>query len=109
LVADGELGPDLCPVWPAAWDGAKIEAHGLVTPWGSVSFAVRWHGGRPALLWEIEPPPGLAPETTAPRVRASGLDPNWQGTGWSGEGLLAGSSGVEGASPGLPGEGDSFT
>jgi hypothetical protein len=70
---------------------------------------VRWHGGRPALLWEIEPPPGLAPDTTAPRVRAPGLDRQWQGTGWSGEGLLAGPPGARGPSPRVPGEGDSFS
>jgi hypothetical protein len=38
---------------PPAWAGQSFEGHGL--PAGSattVSFAVRWHGDRPAVLWE---------------------------------------------------------
>jgi hypothetical protein len=65
---------------PTAWHGAEIEAHGLVAgPDTSLSFAVRWHGERPALLWQIE---GVPVELRAPAV-----DPDWSATAISGETL----------------------
>ena len=121
FVADGTLGPDLLVEVPSAWVGNGIEAHGMQTPWGRVSYAVRWHSGRPALLWEIEPPAGLSGTAAEPVVRSSGLDPAWQGTGWTGEALLGPSPEVPdgqieggqieggGAGSEAPGEGDSFT
>jgi hypothetical protein len=45
---------------PPAWLGRSIEAHGIPTAAGSaVSLAVRWHGARPAVLWEQHGPPVL--------------------------------------------------
>ena len=129
LVRDGTRGPQVLAAWPEQWTGAPVEAHHLATPWGSVSFALRWHGGRPALLWEVEPPPGLAADAAVPVLTAPGLDPGWEGVGWTGEALLAGTAdaaegdagaaGADGpADPADPadgagnpafGEGDSFT
>lgn len=38
---------------PSAWWGQNLEVHGLPTgPSSAVSFALRWHGERPAVLWE---------------------------------------------------------
>jgi hypothetical protein len=38
---------------PRAWWGQHLEAHRIPTgPSSTVSFALRWHGARPALLWE---------------------------------------------------------
>jgi hypothetical protein len=48
---------------------------------GRVSYALRWHGERPALLWECERP-GV-------RLTAPGLDPSWSTTDQTGEALLA--------------------
>jgi hypothetical protein len=45
-----------------------------------VSFALRWHGAKPALLWEV--PVGAS-------VRASCIDGSWTGNGGAGEALLA--------------------
>jgi hypothetical protein len=43
---------------PAAWRGESIEAHGIPTGIAStVSLAVRWHGDRPAALWEQQGAP----------------------------------------------------
>ena len=53
---------------------------------GRVSFAVRWHGDRPALLWECEQVGG--------RLRAPGLDPEWSTTDRQGEALLAAADAV---------------
>jgi hypothetical protein len=69
---------------PDSWLGQGIEVHGMPTASGTLSYAVRWHGDRPALLWELEPWPGSAP------VRLTcGLDASWSSTEASGEALLA--------------------
>jgi hypothetical protein len=68
---------------PESWRGQPIEVHDAPTRAGKVSFAVRWHGARPALLWSA--PPGV-------RLRAPGLDPAWSSDETNGEALLAGST-----------------
>ncbi|WP_420625942.1 hypothetical protein [Candidatus Poriferisodalis sp.] len=72
--------------WSAAWLGQPVEVHDVPTRIGTVSWAVRWHGERPALLWDVVPhdPDGQAPSVTAP-----GLDPAFTSTQWRGENLLA--------------------
>ncbi len=65
---------------PRAWRGQPVEVHGAPTRHGPVSFAVRWHGARPALLWDG--PPGI-------RLVAPGLDPSWSTNEPSGDALLA--------------------
>jgi hypothetical protein len=79
---DGGLA--LCSMLPDAWAGQNLEVHDAPTHHGTVSFAVRWHGERPALLWERKPRGGLAVTITAP-----GLDPSWSTTDLKGEALLA--------------------
>ena len=74
----GEL--DLLPCFPPDWLGTSVAVHDAVTRHGHASFAVRWHGGRPALLWDV--PAGVT-------VRASRLDPSWSTTTPTGEELLA--------------------
>ena len=76
----------LAAYWPAAWLGQPVEVHQVPTRIGAVSWAVRWHGERPALLWDVVPhdPGGDPPAVTAP-----GLDPAFTATGWQGEALLA--------------------
>ncbi|WP_421120603.1 hypothetical protein ACE2AJ_04625 [Aquihabitans daechungensis] len=84
-MAERDAGLALLPVFPATWYGAGIELHEAPTAFGRLSFAIRWHGTRPALLWEIEPHPGLgAVELTIP-----GLDPAWSTTERRGDALLA--------------------
>jgi hypothetical protein len=48
------LGGDLLAAgMPSEWLGQNFEVHGVPTgPASAVSFAVRWHGERPAVLWE---------------------------------------------------------
>jgi hypothetical protein len=88
-VAERQLvrGPVLFPDGiPAAWRGAELEAHGLaVGPATTLSFAVRWHGARPAVLWQ---------QTGQPlELRAPAVDPAWRTSAPSGEALWrAGSS-----------------
>ncbi len=73
----------LAPAVPSSWLGQNFEVHGLRTRAGVVSYAVRWHGARPALLWEVSGASGTT-EVTAP-----GLDPAWLSGEPSGEALLA--------------------
>ena len=83
-------GLDLLPVAPDAWRGRPVEVHGLATPSGRLGFAVRWHGERPALLWELQrhPVPDEGPDRDAV-LRIPGLDPSFATTEASGEVLLA--------------------
>jgi hypothetical protein len=76
---------EICPRGiDAAWLGANFECHRLVaSPEHLISFAVRWHGEKPALLWEIDGPPGA-------RVAASAVDSTFSSTELRGETLLSG-------------------
>ena len=55
---------------PSGWEGTNFEVYGLPTGADStVAFAVRWHGARPAVLWE---------QTGGPvTLQASTLAPDW--------------------------------
>jgi hypothetical protein len=66
------------------WLGQGLEVHDAPTRHGRVSFAVRWHGDRPALLWHLEPHPSV----DGARLTAPGLDPTWSTTELRGEALL---------------------
>jgi hypothetical protein len=46
---------------------------------------MRWHGERPALLWELVPRPGAGPV----QLRIPGLDPAWSTNAPSGDALLS--------------------
>ena len=83
LVDDSSEDLRLGLVWPKEWLGQGVEVHGVPSRFGSVSWAVRWHGDRPALLWEAED----APDDVL--VRIPGLDENFAGLGKSGEELLS--------------------
>ncbi|MGI8662972.1 MAG: hypothetical protein ACR2LQ_07145 [Acidimicrobiales bacterium] len=85
-VRDVLIGDDVdgrVALWPhvdPAWFGQGVEVHDAPVAGGVVSYAVRWHGTRPALLWEA--PHGLT-------LTAPGLDPSWSSTDVTGEALLA--------------------
>lgn len=81
----------LLPVLPEAWRGQPVEVHDVALAGGvRLSFVVRWHGARPALLWEASQPL---------RLTAPGLDPTFTAHGARGEALLAAVTST------LPGEG----
>jgi hypothetical protein len=71
---------DLLPGFPPDWLGQSLTVDDLPLRSGPLSFAVRWHGARPALLWE-------APAEIELRVPA--LDPAWSTHERAGETLLA--------------------
>jgi hypothetical protein len=79
LALDGRLLPYGLP---PAWLGANFEVFGVpIGPRSRVDYAVRWHGDRPAVLWEVT---GAPVELTAPRI-----DPEWRTTDLKGEVLWA--------------------
>ncbi|MCU1359725.1 MAG: hypothetical protein JWN99_1014 [Ilumatobacteraceae bacterium] len=65
------VGGDLLPGGiPSHWLGQNFEVHGVPTVGRStVSYAVRWHGDRPAELWECSGEPV--------RLTASSVAPGW--------------------------------
>jgi hypothetical protein len=91
---DDDKGIDLLPVVPTEWLGQPIEVHDLPTRHGRLSFAIRWHGERPALLWDLvgQADPAIAAgrgPSASVTLRCSGLDPVWSSTEQRGEALLS--------------------
>ena len=91
LVREVEGGLALCTMLPTAWQGQHLEVEHAPTHHGRLSFAVRWHGDRPALLWELERRDGQGPV----RITVPGLDPSFATTEPRGEALLAPTVGAE--------------
>ena len=85
LVAERPDGLALLPVHPDGWYGGGIELHDAPTTFGRISYAIRWHGTRPALLWELDPHPGVG----VVRLSVPSLDPTWSTTEHRGDTLLA--------------------
>lgn len=68
---------------PTLWRGVNFECHRIVaTPEHTVSYGLRWHGDRPAVLWEVGGPFGL-------RLGAGATDPSWSTTDPAGDALLS--------------------
>ena len=77
--ADGRLA--LASVFPPEWAGQPLEVHDAPTHYGRISYALRWHGDRPAVLWQCERP-GVT-------LTVPGLAPSFSTTEQEGEALLA--------------------
>ncbi len=80
LVREQGRTVEILPGFRIAWLGEQLAAHDVPLRRGLCSFAVRWHGARPALLWDV--PPGST-------VSAPELDPAWSSDEPVGETLLA--------------------
>src|SRR3546814_12820805 len=85
LVHETTDGLALASMIPTSWSGQGVEVHDAPTRFGTLSFAIRWHGARPAILWELEP----HHQGTAVILTCPGLAPTWQITALPGEALLA--------------------
>lgn len=89
MVAEAADHIVMVPALPAAWRGASADAHSLATRHGTLSFSVRWHGSRPALLWDLTPPDRSATAGPAAGVALRcGLDESWTTSEPVGEALL---------------------
>jgi hypothetical protein len=97
LVREVEGGLALLTVVPESWIGQSLAVHDAPTHHGLFSFAVRWHGDRPALLWELKPHVDADARQIVEPVRftAPGLDPAWSSTELRGDALLAPAGGAE--------------
>ena len=76
---DGSLA--LATIFPPEWVGQPLEVHDAPTQHGRISYALRWHGDRPALLWQCE--------RAGVPLSVPGLDRSFSTTEQSGEALLA--------------------
>lgn len=81
----------LLPLPEESWLGAPVEAHDVPVTAGSVSFAVRWHGTRPAMLWDLQAGSG----SVQTDVSSPWLDPDWRDHRPQAEALLAETPTVE--------------
>ena len=97
---DGDGGLALSSVVPEAWLGQGWEVHDAPTSAGRLSYAVRWHGERPAILWDLDRHPDAGPV----RLTIPGLDPTWSTTEPRGDALLAPVPGDYLVRPGPPAE-----
>ena len=84
LVSDAADHLMMLPAPSAAWRGASVDTDSLVTRHGVLSFSVRWHGPRPAVLWEVQP----AGVGDPAKLIRCGLDDSWASTALNGEALL---------------------
>jgi hypothetical protein len=66
--------------------GVDLEVHDAPTRHGRLSFALRWHGEHPALLWELTP--ADARRARPVTLTAPALAPGWSTTDPVGETLL---------------------
>lgn len=84
MVAPRDGRAELLPAGlPASWFGNNFEVFELPTgATGTVSFAVRWHGERPAVLWEQTPGADGPTTLTSPL-----LAPQWSSAEAAGEAL----------------------
>lgn len=79
LATEGELLPMGIPT---SWLGIDFEVHDVpIGVASSISYAVRWHGERPAVLWERSGDPLT--------LSAPAIDPTWSSDEASGEALWA--------------------
>lgn len=100
LVATG--GEILPAGLPPAWLGQPLEVYGVPTVGAAtVSFAIRWHGSRPAVLWEQA---GGPIELTSPV-----LAPEWRSAAPTGEELWPPPPGHDRADGAIDGDPVSFS
>lgn len=76
---DGSIA--LMTLLPPGWEGQPVDVRNAPTHHGLVSYSLRWHGDRPALLWECE--------REGVRLVAPGLDEQWSTSERTGDALLA--------------------
>ncbi|HWS46892.1 MAG TPA: hypothetical protein VN636_13585, partial [Acidimicrobiia bacterium] len=80
LVREAGRTVELFPGFRLEWLGQPVAVHDAPLRRGRCSFALRWHGARPALLWDA--PPGST-------VRVPALDATFSSGARAGETLLA--------------------
>jgi hypothetical protein len=87
LATETDDGLELFGAFDESDAGRGLEVFDLPTRWGLLSIALRWHGPRPAVLWEIDPWDHQHPFGD-PVLRAPRLDGSWTGHDSRGDALL---------------------
>lgn len=79
------VGPDgavdLFGGFVPSWQGSSFEVRNIPVPGGRLSAAVRWHGHRAAMLWEVDGPNDMT-------ISCRSIDPSWSASGRRGDALL---------------------
>lgn len=88
VLVDDHAELRLLPNIPVAWRGRDVSVYRLPIAGASLSYGLRWHGPRPALLWEITPDDDAAARTGPWRITVPGISPSWSTTESAGEELL---------------------
>lgn len=78
---EGSVGMEVLRAVPPDWRGAPFEVLELPVEGGRLSYALRWHGDRPALLWDID-------TSLSVRLSAPGYSSCWVSDQRRGEKLL---------------------
>ena len=83
------VGPDgvvdLFAGFAPSWRGSSFEVRNVAVPGGRLSAAVRWHGQRAALLWEVDGPHDVT-------ITCRSIDPGGSAEGRRGDALLSSSA-----------------
>ena len=77
----------MMPVADMSWSRGSVDARRLLTRHGQMSFSLRWHGPRPAVLWELQRG-AHADESGRAFTVGCGLDGLWSSSDLTGEALL---------------------
>lgn len=72
-----------------AWRGQKIDVRNARTAFGRLSYSLRWHGERPALLWDLDVDADAMNFSEPAAIRVPALDVEWRTDQMAGEALLA--------------------
>ncbi len=81
VVDDSTVTIDVLPGFDEEWLGQPVAVLRLPTIGGALSIALRWHGARPALLWEMEGDRHFT-------MTCSSIDASWSTSDQRGEVLL---------------------
>jgi hypothetical protein len=81
IAGDGHV--ELLGAFRPEWRGVKLDVRNVATIAGRLSFSLRWHGERPALLWDIEEPTGVPVS-----LRCESIDTLWAAGTLKGDALL---------------------
>ena len=83
------VGPDgavdLFGAFAPSWRGSSFDVRNVAVPGGRLSAAVRWHGQRAAVLWEVDGPNDVT-------ITCRSIDSAWSASGRGGDALLASSA-----------------
>jgi hypothetical protein len=85
---EADVTCDLVSGYTSAWRGQKVDVRNVAVPGGFLSFSLRWHGERPAILWDVVDTKGNTVTSIGWALTARSIDPTWSSAIAKGEDLL---------------------